>query len=213
MKLCVFGGTGATGANVIQVAKSKGYDVVALARRPEVLRDRFPDIQVVPGDVFKPETIKAAIIESDAVLSTLGPVGRARETNIYSVGTLNIALVMKELGKRRLIVGASIIGLDPHPDATWYTVIFVKLILQPILGYQYRDTTKMKEKLIQFDNLDWTLVGLPMLTNGEAKGHFRSSIGKPLHHPSRISRTDLANYLVSIINEPATYKQLTEVSW
>ncbi len=213
MKLCVFGGTGATGVNVIQVAKSKGYEVVALARRPEALRDRFPEIQVVPGDVFKPETIKAAIIDSDAVISTLGPVGRARETSIYSEGVLNIALVMQELGKRRLIVGASLIGIDPHPNATWYTLIFAKLILQPILGCQYRDTARMKVKLTQFDDLDWTLVGLPMLTNGGARGHFRSSIGSPLKHPSRISRADLADYLVSIINETATYRQWTEVSW
>jgi len=213
MKLCVFGGTGATGSNVIRVAKTKGYDVIALARRPDVLRNLFPDIQVVPGDVFKPETIQAAIIDSDAVISTLGPVGRARETSIYSEGVMNIALAMKELGRRRLIVGASIIGIDPHPDAAWYTWILAKLILIPLLGYQYRDTAEMKEKLKQFDDLDWTLVGLPRLTNGEAKGKFRSSIGKPLHHPSSISRADLADYLVSIINEPTTYRQSTEVSW
>ncbi len=87
MKLCVFGGTGATGVNVIQVAKSNGYEVVALARRPEVLKNRFPDIQVVPGDVFKPETIKAAIIDSDAVISTLGVSGRARETTYLFGGS------------------------------------------------------------------------------------------------------------------------------
>lgn len=213
MKLCVFGGTGATGLNVIQVAKSKGYDIVALARRPEVLRDRFRDIQIVQGDVFKPDTIKSAIIDSDAVISTLGPVGRARVTNIYSEGVLNIATAMRSLDKRRFIVAASLIGIDPHPDATWFTFLFARLVLQPILGYQYRDTAKMKERLVRFDDLDWTIVGLPRLTNGNARGHFRSSVGAPIHHPSRISRADLADYLVSIINESATHRQWTEVSW
>ena len=37
MKLCVFGGTGVIGSNVISVARAKGYDVVAIARRPEIL--------------------------------------------------------------------------------------------------------------------------------------------------------------------------------
>jgi putative NADH-flavin reductase len=213
MKLCVFGGTGKTGSHVIRVAKSKGYDIVALARRPGVLEAMFPGIHLFPGDVYKPQTIKAIVSESDAVISTLGPVGGTRQTTIYSVGVVNIARAMEELGKRRLIVVASLIGIDPHPDASCYTRIFAKLILQPILGYQYRDTAKMKDLLTRFDSLDLTLVGLPRLTDGKPKNHFRSSIGAPLHHPSTISRADLAQYLVSIIEEAKTYKQWAEVSW
>ena len=213
VRLCVFGGTGKTGSKVIREAKSKGFDVAALARRPEVLRELFPDIQVIPGDVFKPDTIKAALIDSDAVISTLGPVGRARKTTIYSEGVVNIARAMEELGKRRLIVVASLLGIDPHPDASWYLSLFAEIFLQPILGYQYRDTEKMKEILTHFEALNWTLVGLPRLTDGKAMGHFRSSIGAPLHHPSTISRADLAAYLVSIIDQASTNKQWTEVSW
>lgn len=213
MRLCVFGGTGKTGSNVIRVAKSKGYDIVALARRPEVLSKLFPDIQVIPGDVFKPETIKAAITNSDAVISTLGPVGRARETTIFSEGVVKIARAMEELEKRRLIVVASLLGIDPHPNTSWYVSLFAKLFLKPILGYQYRDTEKMKDLLTRFEGLDWTLVGLPRLTNSKAKGHFRSSVGTPLHHPTAISRADLAAYLVSIIDQVDTNRQWTEVSW
>jgi len=213
MRLCVFGGTGSTGLNVIRVARAEGYDVVALARRPEVLQSQFPGIQVFSGDVYRPESIKAALVNSDAVISTLGPVGRARETTIYSEGVLNIAEAMREFGKRRLIACASLIALDPHPDASVPTLAFARLILIPVLGYQYRDAAKMKEKLSHVEDLDWTLVGLPRLTNSSATGRYRSSVGTPLHHPSSICRADLATYLVSIINDAATYRQWTEVSW
>ncbi|HXW94430.1 MAG TPA: NAD(P)H-binding protein [Nitrososphaerales archaeon] len=192
---------------------SQGCDVIAFARRPEILRSRFPGIQVVPGDVFKPESIGAAVVDSDAVISTLGPVGRARKTTIYSEGVLNIAKAMRGLGKRRLIACASLIALDPHPDASMPAVAFARLILIPVLGYQYRDAAKMKEELLQVEDLDWSLVGLPRLTNGNAAGRYRSSVGTPLHHPSAISRADLATYLVSIIDDAATYRQWTEVSW
>jgi len=212
MKVCVFGGTGATGGNVIRVAISRGYDVIALARRPEILESQFPGIQVVSGDVFKQGSIRVAVADSDAVISTLGPVGRARETTIYSEGVLNIAETMRELGKRRLIACASLIALDPHPDASMPTVAFARLVLIPILGYQYRDAAKMKEKLSRVEDLDWTLVGLPRLTNGKATGRYRNSVGTPLHHPSTISRADLATYLVSIISDAATFGQWTEVS-
>ena len=222
MKICVFGGTGVIGSSVISVARAKGYDIVAVARRPDVLRSQYPDIQVVQGDVFKPETIGAAIADSDAVISTLGPplrtlrshlVPARRKTTIYSEGVINIAKAMEERGKRRLIVAASLIGIDPKPDGSWPAVIIVKLVLMPMLGYQYRDTAKMKEKFVEFHDLDWTLVGLSRLKGGEAKGRYRTSIGTPLHHPSNISRSDLADYLVSIINDSATYRQWTEISW
>ena len=173
----------------------------------------FPNIQVVPGDVFKPDTIRAALAESDAVISALGPVGRARETTIFSEGVVNIGRAMEELGKRRLIVIASLLGFDPHPDTSWFVSLLTRLFLRPILGYQYRDTQMMLEILTGVQGLNWTLVGLPRLTNAKAKGRFRSSIGTPLHHPSTISRADLATYLVSIIDQPATNKQWTEVSW
>jgi putative NADH-flavin reductase len=212
MKLCVFGGTGATGRNVIQVAKSKNYEIVAVARRPEVIETLFPDIQIVRGDVFQPETIKAAIGDSDAVISTIGPSGREKGTTIYSVGDVNIATTMQELRKRRLIVAASLIGFDLQADLSWEVKLFSRMILQPILGSQYRDTAKMKEKMIQLDSLDWTLVGLPRLTNGKPRGSFRSSIGS-LHHPFQISRVDLADYLISIIDESKTFRQWTEVSY
>jgi len=222
MKLCVFGGTGVIGSNVISVARAKGYEVVALARRPEILRDQFPGIQAAQGDVFKPETIRAAIADSDAVISTLGPPLRTlrshlipakRKTTIYSEGVINIAKAMEESGKRRLIVAASLIGIDPKPDGSWPALIVVKLVLMPMLGYQYRDTAKMKEKLVEFHDLDWTLVGLSRLKGGEAKGRYRTSIGTPLHHPSNISRSDLADYLVSIVSDAATFRQWTEISW
>lgn len=211
-----------SGLNVIRVARTKGYDIVALARRPDVLRNQFPDIQIVQGDVFKQETIKAAIADSDAVISTLGPPVRTlrshliparRKTTIYSEGVINIAKAMRESGKRRLIVAASLIGIDPKPDGSWPALVIVKLILMPMLGYQYRDTAKMKERIVGFQDLDWTLVGLSRLKGNEAKGRYRTSIGTPLHHPSNISHSDLADYLVSIVDQPATYKQWTEVSW
>ncbi len=64
--------------------------------------------------------------------------------------------------------------MDPNPDATWLTMVLAKLILIPILGYQYRDTTKMKEIVTRFDSIDWTLVGLPRLTDGKVVGHFEA---------------------------------------
>jgi putative NADH-flavin reductase len=212
MKLSVFGGTGGTGLQLIEKAIVEGHEITALARRPEVLRERFPGIGVIPGDVFNLESVEAAVRGSEAVISNLGFVGRSRETTIYSEGVLNVARAMQELGPRRLIVLAASQGIDPHPDFPWYASIMMKLFVQPMFGFAYRDMAKMREQLAQSD-MDWTLVGVPMLTNGPGRSRYKSSIGRPLHHAFRISRADVAQYMLSIINDRATFQKWTEVSW
>jgi putative NADH-flavin reductase len=167
---------------------------------------------VIPGDVFNLESVEAAVRGSEAVISNLGFVGRSRETKIYSEGVLNVARAMQELGPRRLIVLAASQGIDPHPDFPWYASIMMKLFVQPMFGFAYRDMAKMREQLAQSD-MDWTLVGVPMLTNGPGRSRYKSSIGRPLHHAFRISRADVAQYMLSIINDRATFQKWTEVSW
>lgn len=212
MKLSIFGGSRGTGLRVIEEAVSEGHEIAALARRPETLKERFPGIHVIPGDVFNLENVKTAVKGSEVVISTLGFVGRSKETKIYSEGVLNVAKAMEELGPRRLIVLAASQGIDPHPDFPWYASIMMKLIIQPLFGFAYRDMAKMTNRLAESD-MNWTLVGVPMLTNGFGKGHYRSSINMPLHHAFRISRADVARYMLSILKDEATFRKWTEVAW
>ncbi len=212
MKLAVFGGSRGTGLQLIEKALAQGHEITALARQPEALKERFPTIRVIQGDVFNPESAKAAVRGSEAVVSTLGFVGRSGETRIYSEGVLSVAEAMQEIGPQRLIVLAASQGIDPHPDFPWYASIMMKLLVQPMFGFAYRDMAKMTDLLAQLE-IDWTLVGVPMLTNGSVKGHYRSSISSPLHHAFRIGRADVATYLLSIINDRATFRKWTEVAW
>jgi putative NADH-flavin reductase len=79
MRLSVFGGTRGTGLRVIEMAVAEGYQITALARRPEGLTAKFPGIRIVSGDVHSLELVKATVNHSDAVISTLG-VGSERMT-------------------------------------------------------------------------------------------------------------------------------------
>jgi hypothetical protein len=81
-----------------------------------------------------------------------------------------------------------------------------------MLGFAYRDMAKMSDLLAQSE-MDWTLVGVPLLTNGSGKGRYRSSTSKPLHHVFRMSRADVAEHLLSIIDDRATFRKWTEVAW
>lgn len=167
---------------------------------------------MIQGDVFIPSTIRTALQGAEAVISTLGFSGRSRETTIYSEGVINIARAMEEIGQRRLIVLAASQGIDPDPDFPWYASVMMKLFVKPIFGFAYRDMSKMTDLLAK-STLNWTLVGVPLLTNSPERGEYRNSIGKPLRHAFRISRGDVAAYLISIVDDIATIQKWTEVAW
>ena len=78
MKVLVFGATGGTGRQLVQQALERGHAVTAFARDPAKIRLTHDDLRVVRGDVLKTDTVEAAVVGQDAVLSALGtrlPIG------------------------------------------------------------------------------------------------------------------------------------------
>src|SRR5260370_20828934 len=101
--LTVFGATGGTGARVVEAALAAGYEVTAVARRPEAVTIRHERLQIFRGDVLDLGSIEAAVSARDAIVSALG-VGVSRgPTTVYSVGVGNIIEAMKSASVRRPI--------------------------------------------------------------------------------------------------------------
>lgn len=207
--ISIFGASRGTGREVVLLARRLGFTVIAAVRDPQSI-SKDEAIRVVASDVFNESSIKHALVGSNAVISTVGPVRRASSTNIYSVGVMNITRQMEKIGLKRLIVVDSI-GVDPEFDLPWSYRLAMKYIATPLYGFAFRDAAHM-EQLLTLTNLEWTVVRVPWLVNGSPRG-FRSSIGKRLHHGSKLGRQDLAAYLLSILEEKATYRKWTEVAW
>ena len=74
----VVGSTGSIGHLVVEEAVRQGYVVRALVRTPSKAR-RFPaQVEVIPGDVTRPETLAAAVAGVDAIVFTLGSDGEGK---------------------------------------------------------------------------------------------------------------------------------------
>ena len=96
----VDGSTGSIGHLVVEDAVHKGYAVRALVRMPSKAH-KFPaHVEVISGDVTRPETLTAAVSGVDAIVFTLGSDGQGKvgpETVDYG-GVRNI---LRTLGPQK----------------------------------------------------------------------------------------------------------------
>lgn len=72
MKIAIIGATGGTGRKVMERALELGHEVVAVARRPDVITPAERLI-IRQGDVFDAPGMAKAIADTDAVISCIGP--------------------------------------------------------------------------------------------------------------------------------------------
>jgi putative NADH-flavin reductase len=145
----------------------------------------------------------------DAIISTLG--GRPRQpTTVYSHGLATIEQAMRSTGTRRLIT-LSAGALDLGPQVPLFQRIVTQLVVRMFFRDGYADMAKM-EAALRTNDLDWTVVRVPGLTNKTAAATPYRVSQAPLDRPSTISRADLASYLVSILDSPTTYRKVLEIS-
>jgi putative NADH-flavin reductase len=209
-KIIVFGATGNTGKFVVEQALEAGYQVTVIIRNPTAFTLADKNLTIIRGDVLKPTTFEDALTGKDAVVSCLGS-GRKNPTTVYSQGVSNIAAAMEKVGVKRIVcisAGAVVIS----PNGSFIIKFVVKYILQRLFRYVYNDMLLMETVLSKSD-LDWSVIRAPRLTHDKHTGKYRIAINKSLTNQSNISRADLADYIVTHLNDEKVFKTKVEVSY
>ena len=209
-KIVVFGATGGTGRQVVEQALRAGHQVTAVVRNPAAFLVQHPQLVIWQGDVLQPVDFKAVLAGADAVVSCLGIHGR-KPTTVYSEGVRNIAQAMHQVGVTRIICLSSVAVVIP-PRSSLLVKLVTRYILWTLLPHTYEDMRRMEAWLRESD-LDWTVVRPPQLTNTKRTGNYRTTINEPIRKPSKISRADLAHYLVKHLTDEKTIKAKIEISY
>ncbi len=210
-QLTVFGATGGTGAHLVQAALAAGHHVTAVARDPAKVPSRHGRLRTTTGDVLDAASIKHSIQDADAVVSALG-VGRNREpTTVYSRGVSNILDAMSSAGVDRF-VGISALPVTPRNEVGVIQRRFVFPILHQFFGESYLDMARM-EQLLRVSDIGWTVLRPPRLTNGRALGRYRSAIDGHLPHAEKISRADLAQAMLDVLDDPNAVRATIAVAY
>ncbi len=206
LAVVVFGATGRTGKQVVEQALAAGHEVTAIVRRPSAVAIEHRCLTVVRGDVLEPASFAALFAGKHIVISAIGAAGKGA-ADLYPQGAANILHAMAGAGIRRFIcVSAS--GLSPGPRLQRW---FAKPLLWAAFRETYTGLTRM-EQIVKASALDWTILRAPMLTNGRRTGKYMVAINRHLSRSFKISRADLAEYIVSQIDSQATARSVVEIT-
>lgn len=186
MKLGIFGATGTTGHHLVERALSAGHEVTVMVRNPSGF-DKSR-IKLVIGTLDDQDAMQRTVSGQDAVISVLG-VRKGGPATICTEGATSILKAMSVTGVRR-IVALSAHGASESRNAS----LFIRFV-RSVIAEKMRDKDEM-EAVIRASGFDWTLVRPPALTNGKRTGDYRFGPELKMGWSARISRSDVADFIL-----------------
>jgi len=201
MKLAVFGATGGTGRLIVEQALRQGHEVLAFVRDPGKFTITDARLRVVQGDAAEDTSrVTEAVRGQDVVISALGRRNSFKSANLISRSMRAIVPAMERQGVRRLIVVSAFgVGESYH-----YAPLIPRIMFRLLLSDIFADK-KAGEDYVRQSGLDWTLVYPVLLTNGPRTGKYRVGERLDLHGVPKISRSDVADFILTQLQD-ATYR-------
>jgi putative NADH-flavin reductase len=224
MRLFILGATGGIGEQLVEQALARGHRVTALVRSPEKISRVHERLTVVGGDPLDAEQIRREVTGHDVVLSAIGPSPRPRPSlgrmfsrsqssgngftgraeHIHRDLALSLVPVMERIPVRRLVAVSS-------------AFLFSDALIPAIAGRLFfHDTVKdaaEMEWMIVASSLAWTIVRPPELTDGSRTEHYRI---KDSHLPRfgfRVSRADVAHFMLGEVEANRHLRKVVGVSY
>lgn len=195
MKIAVIGATGWIGSTLVAEAKSRGHNVIAIARHTDKIggsdHDKRP-LDLTNGD------LAAAVSGADLVIASIG--GRAAGN--HDIVTASAQRLLNELpsaGISRLLWVGGAGSLEVAPGVT--------LLSLPQFPEAYKaEATAQGEALALFrasnSELNWTFVSpAAEIYPGERSGQYRIGGDSLLSDSAGKSRISVQDYAVAMIDE------------
>ncbi|HXC96896.1 MAG TPA: SDR family oxidoreductase [Edaphobacter sp.] len=213
MNVAIFGASGVTGTLLTERSLAAGYNVTALVRRPA----KFPlrnKVRIIKGSIFDPTPVHETIEGADVILSTLGAHSPFRNENLLPRAIPRIIETMRRTGVKRIIVlgsaGALANSLDKQP--AWRRWIIENVVYTTFLKWPVAEQIA-QYTLLSKSNLDWTMLMPPMLTNSAPHGTYRIDADALPPKGVRISRADVADFMMQQISNSKWIKKGVYLSW
>ena len=207
MKLVILGATGGTGLEIVRQAIERRHSVKALVRSPDRLKPFWDRITIKRGDLLDSRQLEGAIKGQDAVLSAFGPRVPISKTDANLLERFAVALTeaMAHAGVSRVVVeSVAFLFKDSIVPPTY---VFGRLFFPGIVA----DASAM-EQVFAGSQLDWTIVRPPELTDKPRTGKYRVREGHLPRFGFKISRADVADFMVKSVENHFARRKIFGVS-
>jgi putative NADH-flavin reductase len=203
MKIVVIGASRGIGLEVVKQALERGHEVTALLRDPAKLELEHPRLHKIRGDVGKPADVLAALSGQDAVCTCVGVNPTRKPVELFSRGARNVLAALQGAPATKFV---AVTGIGAG-DSRGHGGFFYDKILQPLLlGTIYADKDR-EEDLIKASSADWLIVRPGFLTNGPRAGNYSAITELSGVTAGKISRADVADFMLSQLETPSLFKQ------
>jgi len=212
MNISIFGASGATGRLLTERALTAGYEVTALVRRPEAFA-YAGQVRVVEGTAFDADAVRRTVAGADVVLSALGARSLKKEDVLERAVPL-IVDAMRQTDVQRIVAlgstGALSDSLKKQP--VWRRWFMQKMVYNTLLKWPVASQVA-QWKTLAASGLDWTMVMPPMLTNNAGRGTYRVDGEALPRNGARISREDVADFMMAQIGSAEWVGQGVYIAW
>ena len=207
MKIFLFGATGTTGLKLTEQALSAGHQVTVYVRNPEKLGALKDKVKIIQGELTDEQKILESMSGQEAIIMALGYRTFKDSSQFLSKTAATVVKGMQQHGISKLVY-LSAYGIGGKDSVT---NSFLRFVLKSFgLIKPFKDHF-ISEKIIRQSNLDWTLARPGRLTDDKALGTYRAEVG--LKGFFRISRADVANFMLDAVSNPKWSKKAVDLGY
>jgi len=207
MKLLVLGATGGTGLEMVREAIERGHSVTAFVRSPERLKPFGDHITIRQGNLLNAAELEPVIKGHEAVLSGFGPrmpVSKADANLLRQFGGALTAAMPKAGVKRVVVESVAFLFKDSIIPPAY---LLGRLLFPGIVT----DASGMEE-LFQNSGLEWTIARPPELTDKPYTGKYRVREGHLPRFGFKISRSDVADFMIKAAENRSSLGKIIGIS-
>ncbi len=209
MKIVIIGATRGIGLALAKMALESGHEVTALVRDVSKMALSHANLRVLHGDVGNQHSIEVALAGQDAVCVCIGVSPSRKPMDTFSKGACTVLAAMQTAPSVKLI---SVTGIGAGDSRGHGGFLYDKLI-QPLLLKSMFEDKDREEAIVKASAVDWMIVRPGLLTNGARTGKYRVLTDMKGVTAGKISRDDVADFILQQLQQPTFFKQTSLVTY
>jgi len=192
MKLLIIGASRGVGRVLLDRCLAEGHQATVLVRSLWDSSLSRRNLQAVRGSILDKNAALEAAKNQDAVCITIGVRASLQRIHVFAPGTRIVVDAMKMAGVKRLVCVTGIGAGDSEGHGGF---LYDRILRPTLLASLYADKNE-QENVVRASGTEWTLVRPGFLTNGPYTGRYRAIADLDGVTAGRISRADVAEYLL-----------------